>query len=89
MKLGATVNVEPSGPRLDGLLFGESQSRALLTAHPDQAAAVLALFEKAGVPARQMGTVGGAELVLAPLGLKWNVAALYQTWDRALDDYLA
>ncbi|MEJ0000552.1 MAG: phosphoribosylformylglycinamidine synthase subunit PurL [Verrucomicrobiota bacterium] len=91
--LGATVRLDLPHARVDALLFGETQSRALVTTRPENAAAVAALFELRGVPARRIGTVGGRELVLqlagaTPREWKWDVAALYATWDGALDAYL-
>ena len=89
--LGARVSLPDSTERLDALLFGESQSRALLTAPADKADAVLALFAGNGVPARSIGNVGGTELVVqtAARQLSWGVSALHQAWDTALDSYLS
>ena len=90
-QLGATVNLDASDARLDALLFGESQSRALITTSADKAAAVLALFASHGVPARQIGSVGGTALVVGagPHQLKWDVAELHRAWDTAFDAYLS
>jgi phosphoribosylformylglycinamidine synthase len=90
---GATVRLEGTYARLDGLLFGESQSRALLSTPAEDADRVVARFEELGVPASRIGTVGGAELVVQagegqPRDLKWPVAELHRAWDRALDEYL-
>jgi phosphoribosylformylglycinamidine synthase len=93
-QLGATVTLDGSDSRADALLFGESQSRALLTVPAAKADAVLALIQAAGVPAQKIGTVGGSELVIAqpngPLsrGIRWQVADLHHAWDTALDSYL-
>jgi phosphoribosylformylglycinamidine synthase len=91
--LGATVKLDAAGTRLDALLFGESQSRAILTTRSENAAAVIALLEIHGVPARRIGTVGGSDLVVQvsgspPREWKWNAAALHHAWDGALDAYL-
>jgi phosphoribosylformylglycinamidine synthase len=92
--LGATVKIDFPHRRLDALLLGESQSRALVTTAPGNAAALAARFEQLGVPARHIGTVGGNKLAVsvagpAPRDLAWDVAALYQAWDGALASYLA
>lgn len=50
--------------RADVLLFSESQSRILLSASGEQAAAILALAGEHGVPAENIGTVGGDRLVV-------------------------
>jgi len=93
-KLGATVKLDVPYSRLDGLLLGESQSRAILTTRPENASALASLFELRGVPARRIGTVGGRDLIVqaggaTPRELSWEVSALHQAWDTALDSYLA
>ncbi len=40
------------------LLFSESHGRAVVTCHPERAAAVAALAQELGVPAQRVGTVG-------------------------------
>jgi len=85
--LGADVTLDLPFERADALLFGETQSRALLTAAPDKADALLATFEKAGVPARKIGKVGGDALKVGGAGshaLSWPVAELYAAWDGLL-----
>jgi phosphoribosylformylglycinamidine synthase II len=92
---GATVVLEGSDARLDALLFGESQSRALLTTSPEKLDPLLSLLRAADVPAQTIGTVEGSELaIFQPLGaisrgVKWKVAELHQAWDTALDTYLS
>jgi len=93
-RLGAAVKLDFPYARLDALLFGETQSRALITTRPENASAVAALFELRGVPARRIGTVHGRNLAVqvggpAPREFTWDVSALHQTWDVALDSYLA
>jgi phosphoribosylformylglycinamidine synthase II len=90
-QIGASVELEFPFTRLDALLFGETQSRALVTSRPEHAAEVVALFDAQGVPARRIGAVIGRDLVLraAAREWKWDVAALYETWNGALDTYLA
>jgi phosphoribosylformylglycinamidine synthase II len=90
-QVGATVKVEGVCSRLDGLLFGESQSRALLTVKADEAAEIVALIEAQKVPVRRLGLVGGADLAIEIAGKRkftWKVAELHQIWDQALDSYL-
>jgi hypothetical protein len=50
------------------------------------AAAVLALCEWRGVPARRIGTVGGRDLKISAAGqqLLWPVADLYDGWYRSI-----
>ena len=91
--IGANIRLEGDYSRLDGLLLGESQSRALLTVRPADAREVIASFEKKGVPVQVVGTVGGTDLTLEIVGdpvkkFRWEVSALHQVWDQALDSYL-
>ena len=50
--------------RRDALLFGESQSRVLLSVKPEMADQVLNRARDSGVPAVQIGTVGGDRFVI-------------------------
>src|SRR5476651_1189626 len=54
-RLGATIQIDLPYARLDALLFGETQSRAVVTARPENASALVALLELRGVPARRIG----------------------------------
>ena len=46
------------------MLFGESQSRIVVSAKPVQRQAILDQAQQMGVPARVVGAVGGASLVI-------------------------
>jgi len=54
----------PAGGRLDGRLFGEAQSRAIVSCKPEKAAQVEAFAKKFAVPCRKIGQVGGDSLVI-------------------------
>jgi phosphoribosylformylglycinamidine synthase len=91
--LGASVITISGEVRDDAFLFGESQSRALLTASPEKIDALLASLEDSGVPASRIGTVGGAKLSVAfgepgTPGVVLDVAKLHEAWDGALAGYL-
>lgn len=62
--VGAMVQLPLNGLRQDALLFGESQSRIVLSVKPEQAEAVLNQIRDAGVPAAKIGTVGGSRFVI-------------------------
>lgn len=62
-KVDFTTNLRP-----DLALFSESQSRILLSAKPESAAALEAWLSEQGVPAQKLGVVGGDELVIAVNG---------------------
>ena len=51
-----------AGGRLDLALFGEGQSRIVVSCAAGRRDELLAQADAAGVPARQIGTVGGREL---------------------------
>ncbi len=86
--------MEAPSTRLDALLFGETQSRALLTTRAENAASLVESLTARGVPARQIGMVGGNALAVqvggsAPREWTWEVAALHRAWDGALESYLS
>src|SRR5881396_1497123 len=55
--LGAATVLESQGLRTDSLLFSESQSRIIVSASPEDAAAIHRMAEKSGVPCTDIGTV--------------------------------
>jgi phosphoribosylformylglycinamidine synthase II len=81
--LGVRVHLELQAP---ADLFSESQARAVVAVPPAAVESVLREAEEAGVPAAEIGEVGGADLVLAT-GVEtatWNVEALREQWATAL-----
>ena len=85
--LGATVDLSAFNDlRLDALLFGETQSRVVVTTKALDAVKLVERAKLLGVPAVQIGTVGGDRLVLktgrgefsAPLG------ELHDAWWHAI-----
>jgi phosphoribosylformylglycinamidine synthase len=72
--------------RLDALLFGETQGRVVISVGPQQASRVIGQAKVLGIPARQIGVVGGEELVIKTAGpeLKWPVAELHDLWWNAI-----
>jgi phosphoribosylformylglycinamidine synthase subunit PurL len=70
-----------------GALFGEDQGRYVLAVPAAKAAAVLAKAEAAGVPAKVIGTTGGA--ALTGFGPAVAVAALKDANERWLPEYMA
>ena len=61
---GAVVKLGLGSLRRDALLFGESQSRIILSTRPTAVESILSRAAEAGVPAAQIGTVGGGRLVI-------------------------
>jgi len=63
--LGATVDLsEIKDTRLDALLFGETQSRVVITTKAINATKVIERAKLLGVPAVKLGTVGGDKLAI-------------------------
>jgi phosphoribosylformylglycinamidine synthase len=61
--LGAKVALPGKG-RPDGRLFGEAQSRVIVSCKPEIGARLEALTGKFGVPCEKIGQVGGASLAI-------------------------
>jgi len=72
----------PLPPRLDALLFGESQARVIISVAPLNAGKVLAQAKILGIPAAYIGNVGGTALsIKTDLGnLECGLAELHDLW---------
>jgi phosphoribosylformylglycinamidine synthase II len=81
-RLGARVKVG----LLARNLFSETQARAIVAVRPAEVDKVLEEAEGFGVPAKEIGEVGGDRLVIEADGAKIDapVAELYQIWSTAL-----
>jgi phosphoribosylformylglycinamidine synthase II len=81
-RLGARVEVPLAGADL----FSETQARAIVACPPTSLDRVLKAAEEAGVPAREIGEVGGGDLEMRTGGeiLKAPVAGLHEIWSTAL-----
>jgi phosphoribosylformylglycinamidine synthase II len=80
--LGATVQLNLAPLHL----FSESQARAIVACSKDVAERVLRAAEQAGVPAQEIGEVGGSDLVIHTAGeqLRAAVEPLRAAWATAL-----
>jgi phosphoribosylformylglycinamidine synthase len=89
--LGAVVRLIRGRLRKDALLFGESQSRVVISAKPVHRQAILDHGRRFGVPAEVIGTVSGDRLIVA-MGdegsmerlIDQPVAMLHDRWGLAL-----
>ena len=72
--------------RLDALLFGETQSRIVISVAPLNAVKVLERARLLGIPVRRLGTVSGDSLQLktASGDFSWPVAELHDLWWNAI-----
>jgi phosphoribosylformylglycinamidine synthase len=83
LDLSALVRPETHGKlRTDALLFGESQSRIVISTSPQQAVKVLGQAKVLGIPAAQIGKVGGGELKIKTSAgeFAWPLAELHDLW---------
>lgn len=68
--------------RVDGLLFGETQSRIVVTASAQLAVKILGQAKALGIPTAQIGRVGGTDLKIKAAGAEasWPLAELHDLW---------
>ena len=78
----------PSLPkiRIDALLFGETQSRVVITCQPLDAVKVIERAKLMGVPAVAIGKVGGGQLTIKTAAAEFSapVAELHDVWWNAI-----
>jgi phosphoribosylformylglycinamidine synthase subunit PurL len=88
---GAVIDFGPTELRADQLFFNESQARIVISTAATNASAVLALCEWRALPARRIGTVGGAELKLSANGREfvWPTATLHEQWHGSISRAMA
>ena len=85
--IGATVDLSAfTDTRLDALLFGETQSRVIITCKPLDATKVIERAKLMGVPAARIGTVGGEVLTVKTAGGEFTapVSELHDAWWNAI-----
>ena len=90
--LGLNLALGPlctTSTRIDALLFGESQGRALIAVLPEQVALVLKAANLANVPAHRVGEVtadGAFTVSLASETVSWPVAELRRGWETCIEE---
>ena len=85
--LGVQASDLPTSGRLDETLFGESQSRIVVSYPPLAGAAVAAAAATLSVPITPIGTVGGDSLRIGPIDVSLDEAE--HVWSHALELALA
>lgn len=80
--IGAAITLDDK-LRSDCLLFGETQSRAVISCSPDHVERLVALCEESSVPCTQIGTVGGKELAINDL-VHIDLAAMAEQFYNSL-----
>ncbi len=95
-RLGAVVTLPIGRLRRDAVLFGESQSRVVLSATAANRDAVLEEARQRGVPAEVIGGVGGARFVAylkdahsTTKTIDAPISTLYESWANSLERTLA
>jgi len=81
--IGAEVDVSfAKNVRVDALLFGETQSRVVISCAPHDADKIIGQAKILEIPAVRIGRVGGGELKIKTAGaeLKWSTAELHDLW---------
>jgi phosphoribosylformylglycinamidine synthase II len=86
-RIGATIDLPSKALRKDALLFGETQSRIILSAKPDKAKKIIMLARKNKVPVCVIGKVNGEKLVINRL-INLAVDELYNNWNSAIENQL-
>ncbi|HEX8750420.1 MAG TPA: AIR synthase-related protein, partial [Nitrospira sp.] len=92
-KRGAVVKLQLDSLRRDALLFGESQSRIILSVNPRAAEAVLTRAWDAGIPASKIGVVGGQRFIIDVEQGQWSpgcridlpIDDVADRWDNAIE----
>ena len=88
MASGIGATLEPAPPPAHAFWFGEDQGRYVITTAAGRAAEIIARAERAGVPARRLGSTGGDALTLGaerPILVK----TLVQDFEGWLPAYMA
>ncbi|MGQ0792944.1 MAG: phosphoribosylformylglycinamidine synthase subunit PurL [Deltaproteobacteria bacterium] len=85
----AGVQIKPIHGRIraDALLFGESQSRALISADKKNVRAIEKIAEASGVPMQMIGSVGGERFHIAGL-IDLSAEAAHRAWAGGFEDLL-
>jgi phosphoribosylformylglycinamidine synthase subunit PurL len=88
--VGCEITVE-GNIRKDALLFGESQSRIIISAKPEDAAKIAEIMSRYDVPCKVIGKVGGSRLVIKSGNeevINQPVARLKEIWREAIPKML-
>ena len=89
---GASVELSSDGLRLDDTLFGEAQSRILVSLDPSKLDSLIKLAAGHDVPLMVIGTVGGSSLAVDLDGsrvIDLEITKLESAWRGAIEEALA
>ena len=82
-EIGAKVKLSQKNLSKEALLFGESQSRIMISVSPNNAKKAKEVLESNSFPFEEIGVVGGKELVVEGL-IKAGLEVLSHTWRGAI-----
>ena len=87
----AALSRDAATTRLDALLFGETQSRIVISCKAINAVKVVERAKLMGVPARQIGKVGGDKLTLKTAGGEFSapLTELHDAWWNSIARVMA
>ena len=88
--IGASIEL-PDDIRADALLFGETQSRIIITAASDKVAEIERIGEITDTPIKVIGRVGGERLIIrrkSDVLIDLPVRDIADTWRKAIPRYL-
>jgi len=83
---GAKIDLGTIGKRLDAALFGETQSRVIVSCAPQDVERIT----QAGLPVTVLGVTGGDALAIHTQrgDLSWNVADLRDVWWNSIGNLM-
>jgi phosphoribosylformylglycinamidine synthase len=87
-KIGFSLNLHDDIPT-DALLFGETQSRIVVTANDGNSKKLLELAEKRKVKATEMGKTGGDRMIISHLDKKVidvSINEAYKAWKESIPE---
>ena len=95
--VGAMVKLDLGSLRRDALLFGESQSRIIVSIRRNEVESLLTRAAEAGIPAAHIGTVGGDRLVIdvtrgsqsEGCRIELPIQTVQDRWAHAIEDRLS
>jgi len=87
-KLGAKINLVFQPIRTDALLFGETQSRVILSAKRNNVKKLLQIAKRNKTPLSIIGEVKGSKLIINKF-INISVSDLYKKWSSAIENYLS
>ncbi|MDI6605634.1 MAG: phosphoribosylformylglycinamidine synthase subunit PurL [Candidatus Omnitrophota bacterium] len=86
-RVGVVIELAQGKIRKDALLFGESQSRIIISAGQKNVKKILQIAKRNNTPASVIGKVEGRSLVINDL-IDLPVDELYASWSSAIESYL-